>query len=319
MEDLLSIKEAARLMGVCENTLRDWDIEKKFTAIRTAGGHRRYSLAAIREYLDKHDAYTTIEKGIQFSGKDIVLKWEATKYLDGITDNLDKYNLAILLDNIEQCRKNDAASDNEILSSSQTFFIVSEAWKLMRFKKMISIQAMHGPCCLAYYTEQKNGIRILSEAVAAKITQYDFNLFTNANFDVVKELYINALAVELDMEIFNVLYKLNPLDIKIFLENTDNDSYIVGHFNFRKELYDYIIGPEGFINTIKDKPFLEGVDFYTINTILDAETYLPMAVAGKYITHVVQKPVFLPYMFLNECTTSSSSIKRVVRRTGWLA
>ena len=53
-EKLLSINEAAKLLDVCENTLRDWDIEGKFKATRTTGGHRRYSLDQIREYLTKY-------------------------------------------------------------------------------------------------------------------------------------------------------------------------------------------------------------------------------------------------------------------------
>jgi excisionase family DNA binding protein len=40
VDKLLSISEACKLMDVCENTLRDWDIEGKFRAERSSGGHR---------------------------------------------------------------------------------------------------------------------------------------------------------------------------------------------------------------------------------------------------------------------------------------
>ena len=45
--DLLSIGEAARLLGVSVDTLRRWDREGKLASIRTLGGQRRFSRAAV--------------------------------------------------------------------------------------------------------------------------------------------------------------------------------------------------------------------------------------------------------------------------------
>ena len=39
----ISIGKAARLLGVCKDTLRRWEKEKKITSQRTLKGHRRYS------------------------------------------------------------------------------------------------------------------------------------------------------------------------------------------------------------------------------------------------------------------------------------
>ena len=44
----VSIKKAAKILGVSEDTLRRWDRQGKLTAIRTEGGHRRYDISALR-------------------------------------------------------------------------------------------------------------------------------------------------------------------------------------------------------------------------------------------------------------------------------
>lgn len=45
----VSIKAAAQALGVREETLRRWEQAGKFTSERTAGGHRRYDLAQLRQ------------------------------------------------------------------------------------------------------------------------------------------------------------------------------------------------------------------------------------------------------------------------------
>lgn len=51
MEDqLINIGEASKLLGVCQDTLRDWDKKGVLTPVRTAGKHRRYRLSDIRRY-----------------------------------------------------------------------------------------------------------------------------------------------------------------------------------------------------------------------------------------------------------------------------
>ena len=49
MNKLLSIKEASKLLGVSESTLRRWEREKKLIPDeRTKGNQRRYRLSSIR-------------------------------------------------------------------------------------------------------------------------------------------------------------------------------------------------------------------------------------------------------------------------------
>jgi predicted site-specific integrase-resolvase len=50
MNDMLSIGQAAAVIGVSVSTMRRWDKNSSFPSmIRTQGGHRRYSLKAIRQ------------------------------------------------------------------------------------------------------------------------------------------------------------------------------------------------------------------------------------------------------------------------------
>jgi excisionase family DNA binding protein len=47
MGNIISIKEAAKTLGVHPKTLRKWELEGKITAIRTEGNHRRYDLSKL--------------------------------------------------------------------------------------------------------------------------------------------------------------------------------------------------------------------------------------------------------------------------------
>ncbi len=51
---LLSIREASESLGVSEATLRQWTDEGKIKAFVTPGGHRRYSRAELKQFMDSH-------------------------------------------------------------------------------------------------------------------------------------------------------------------------------------------------------------------------------------------------------------------------
>ena len=51
-EELISIGEAANMLGISIDTLRRWDKSGKFPSIKSAGGHRRYSKIKIELYLN---------------------------------------------------------------------------------------------------------------------------------------------------------------------------------------------------------------------------------------------------------------------------
>ena len=55
MGKLLSIKETAEYLNVSQDTLRKWDRANKLKPLNTAGGHRRYDMDALDEFIGKKD------------------------------------------------------------------------------------------------------------------------------------------------------------------------------------------------------------------------------------------------------------------------
>lgn len=60
MSDLISIREAAHRLGVSADTLRQWERDKRLTAERTEGGHRRYRVEDIERLLAKRSKTTSV-------------------------------------------------------------------------------------------------------------------------------------------------------------------------------------------------------------------------------------------------------------------
>ena len=52
-DDLLKPREVAEIFGVRTTTIARWAREGRLTPLRTPGGHRRYSRAAIRDLLER--------------------------------------------------------------------------------------------------------------------------------------------------------------------------------------------------------------------------------------------------------------------------
>lgn len=281
-EELLSISEAAKLLDVCEQTLRDWDIEKKFKAHRTAGGHRRYTLAQCREYLEKNPPKPKKETKITCDVKR-VLKWESSGYLDSC-ESREKQILAMLLDNAQKVYTTNPC-DNLEISSNQYLWLTQQVFLRSKFKKMVAIQPMTGPCTMVYYMEHnKKTTSIQSKAVGANILKLDTPLIQGLDFETAKEAYANALATEIDM---CILKELPFFDVELLCEQ-----------NVESNLYDYMILPESLYEKFKDSEMLKGIDLFPTKLIVQPETYLPRAAAGKYPTSTLELPVFSPYVLL---------------------
>ena len=68
MNALLSISQAAAMLGVCINTLRNWDKLGYLKPVyRTEGGHRRYDIkklpiqqANVKPHIDRTIAYARV-------------------------------------------------------------------------------------------------------------------------------------------------------------------------------------------------------------------------------------------------------------------
>ena len=56
---ILSISDAASILGVSDETLRNWEREGKLTPFHTEGGHRRYYRADIEKFMEGKNMNTT--------------------------------------------------------------------------------------------------------------------------------------------------------------------------------------------------------------------------------------------------------------------
>lgn len=297
---MLSIGEAAKLMGVCENTLRDWDIEGKFIAERTNGNHRRYSLNNIRKWVDenvknepKKECYL---KQVQL---DLIEKWK--EYLGEEKD----VNLAILLENQKLTQE---FMQENIFSTNQLLWLVKESWARIQFKKMVSVVSFLHPCELVpYIKEQNNNFVLETKATAIPSFKYNFSIFNNANFDNVKELYADAIAKDIDLMILDKLPKTTTDNIDIIL-----------HREEQFPACQYVIGPKVVIDNIKKSIKNENIDYYEIQTILDKETFIPFCCVGNYAKNNLTLPIFCPYVLINVCPTTTLSVRNLIGRCGWV-
>lgn len=308
-EVLLSISEAAKLIQVCENTLRDWDIEGKFKAQRTDGGHRRYGLDLIRDFISKkenkeliqmvnkweNDGYVSDTKirtynfPLNHDIPKLVNKWESLGYLLDIEKEKDKNCMAILLEN---CLSSRNMMSNPIFSTEQALWLTKESWARCKFKGLLSVQPMTGPTCLSFFIEKdesNNSLKIESEAVSAKTVDLNFKFFNKANFDSIKDVYVDTIASEIDGIIFNLIEKNNTLT-EDFLNTC---AYAI------KSICDYLIAPQSIIEKIpKDR--LTDIDVFEIPTILNPNTFSLLFCAGKYPESNFSFPILHPFVIFQE-------------------
>jgi excisionase family DNA binding protein len=313
-EKLLSIKEAAKLLNVCENTLRDWDIEGKLPAARSKGGHRRYSLDQVRGYLDKNPPKEEpMTKSISETKHldQMIEVWEKS----GMLSDLDKEEKGVMAVLLENAKLASGLNTNPLLSTSQLVWLTRESWMRCRFRKMVSVQPLLGPCGLVFFynnTHKSAPGHIDSDAVASKTLKYDFKLFTKAKFESIKEVYADTLAMGLEIHIFEHLPKLSYGKIQ--------DVLAINTFAVKfSEIYDYIIAPEHLIEDMEKCPAFEGLDLYGINLCLDPETFEPRAAAGRYPKNTLTLPIFAPFItvFDTGCCHVNGTMP-VLMRAGWL-
>lgn len=50
MDVLISINKAAKMLGVAQGTLRNWDRTGMLKSVKTIGGHRRYRLSDLEKF-----------------------------------------------------------------------------------------------------------------------------------------------------------------------------------------------------------------------------------------------------------------------------
>jgi excisionase family DNA binding protein len=277
---LLNISEAAKLVGVCENTLRVWDESGKFRAVRTEGGHRRYSLDQVREYIDEHqEIEERCEQLTELTENEkMIEKWQDE--LDGVSDFNDKKIISVLLENADSYYTTDS-----FLSKEQILWLTKESWIRTKLRKLVTVQTLSHPCDLVVYLENN---QILNEALAAKTISYNFKIFNTKLFDNVKDLYADVIAAELDTIILDLLPKIN---VEVL-----TDSYITKSIGKLGDFYDYLVAPESMVEGItkSSRWTLDNIKLYSSPTILDPNSYLPIVAAGKF-PGKLSKPIFAPY------------------------
>jgi excisionase family DNA binding protein len=303
---LLSISEAAKLLGVCDNTLRDWDESGKFRAVRTEGGHRRYSLEQIREYLEENQKVETKPEEIAEVDK-FVVKWK--HMLTDVYGEVDTRSLAILLDNASlyiDSQAGDFAHEN-LYCKGDYLQLVKDSWIKTRFRKMVTIQPMTGPCGLIYFMD---GNAVRSEAVAAIATAYNFKVFNDGcHISELKKLYSDTIATEIDNLIFEMLPRISM--------ETLQDALATPTFTMEplKNYYDYIIGPKTLINELRKSSIAESIALYETATVLDPDSFLPRVAAGKYPAKLTL-PIFSPYLLVVLGATCTNGTRSCILRAG---
>jgi excisionase family DNA binding protein len=311
--EMLSISEAARLMGVHENTLRDWDIENKFKASRTVGGHRRYSLSDIRNYLDRMPAEALKEVGIIEEPKEkdpfkaIIQKWEEAGYLNELDNFTQKSILAAMLENCKTYRDRSAENTEFHFSTNQILWLTQQGWVRSRFRKLVGVQPMWSPTALIYYihnVDDPEHMKIISEPVAAKTFTYSFVAFPGADFDKLKDVYANAIATEIDNILFSALWEKHSCDVEPLLDIAKLPLLPRGSLS----MYEYIIAPVSIIQELKKYPITSKLELFEYRTLIDEKTFKPMAVAGKRPVSYLYTPIFCPYVLLAEQPISSGFI-----------
>lgn len=320
MSEMLNIGEAARLMGVCENTLRDWDESGKFKPSRTIGGHRRYSLSQIRERL-RDQAPQEEEQASPQTAKQkqdtLIQKWEELGYLDDVAND-ETRAIAFLLENTEDnCESIKRACQNEApLTTEQQLWLTKHAWLKLKLKKMIAIQPLTQPCGLAFYMKQRrNTMRIDSIPVAAQCQSYGFSFFKDVDFELMKEAYASAMARELDHIIFKLLTKRFPL-------NTDDlDSELKRIIKlYANSGIDCIVADKQTLDKIRNEFELPGIEMVEHGLVLHPKTYAPLAAAFVKPTSCMQTPIFMPYLILSSfcpATVATETIAKGLYRYGW--
>lgn len=276
---MLSIKEAAKVIGVSQNTLRNWDSRGKLKSVRTAGGHRRYPMSIITAYLnDKSDSEIKMEE---------IPSVELTEPEEYSIDRREKQALAILLQNY--CIY-DKLHSNLHFSRSQALYLIRVIWKRLKFKRLISMQPLLFQSGLVFF---KNNKTITSKKLVTRHHLYKFKLFTDIDFDTIKDSYAKAMAYEIDALILSNIPKHNV-------------NHLTGkEITSLMENYDYFVGPSQMaqkININKDVIEHDGLDF---------------AFVGRY-PNLMDAPILCPYLLFCEGAHLTSNTKSIGMKIGWL-
>jgi hypothetical protein len=181
---------------------------------------------------------------------------------------------------------------------------VKKSWMKLRFKKMISIQPLSAPNGYCFHYVSNN---LVSDIVAAKTQKYNFTIFRKAKFEQVVDLYADAIAFEIDLEILKRLPK----------SSADFFKKAGLCFSDARQVFDYIIAPNSILDEIRSLKEFEKVDLYEIEPMMD-EKLQTIVSAGKYSEGFVKKPIYCPYVLFQAGPGLLGNIMHPMLRHTWL-
>ena len=156
--ELLTIGEAAKFLGVTEKTLRAWEVNGKIVpAERTEGGHRRYLASEIRKMVgekgtivDEYEDLIRVERNALKAQME--KKYEFMKEKGYVTgDSQDSKSLAVILSHyleISSVIEND--DDDEYFLK-----LIKMIWEKLLTRDLVSYQVLQGPTGLVFYMKDK--------------------------------------------------------------------------------------------------------------------------------------------------------------------
>jgi hypothetical protein len=148
-------------------------------------------------------------------------------------DIKDKYNLTILLRNLQNCYH--FQTKEKLFEFIQKLTL--ETWKKLKFRKYIDVVAIPSNYYEPLYYQSSLGIICVSQKF--QIKKYHSlltnSILNNLSQDKIIECYSDSLAQEIDCQILNHLNQIDCESMMYFLANNN--------YNFKID-YDYIIGPK---------------------------------------------------------------------------
>ena len=271
-EEMLSIGEAARLMNVCENTLREWDNVGSFPASRSTGSHRRYSLDQVRLYVEKHPQVKDFKN--EYDSK----KGEYYNIKKALTINAENYFITY---------ESTVGNPNMVLSKEQFVWLTNETWERSKLRKMINVQPMINSCGYVFYRLKTV---IESSLVAYWEKRINVCFFKNVDFELIKNVYADALAAVVDQDISKHLPRIDLNSLKEIAKYDCQDM---------KKLYDYIAAPLEYVESFKLISSMKNVELITIQDLLDPETFDHIGIGGFYPNNRYDLPIYCPHLLFS--------------------
>lgn len=305
--DTVSIKQAAQLLNVSENTLREWDKNGKFPASRTSGSHRRYNIDAIRNHLMSNKVKETVvctPKACTNYDKEAERALDLHRgYVGHIEDDLEAKNLALLIENNFLYYELATKTDESLISNQQLARLITMAWSLCQFTKYVSVKTMLGPVGLAEYIDNRSNRKTKEFGVRiSAITS--FEIFPDENFETCKEFYAKRLASYIDSLILNHLPNISEEQVEAFF----NKYVSLGN----PDIVCYLIAPKKIIEKHKSLEEI-GVQFHKIPYV--TQNTVTVMKAGFYRKDNKSLPQFCPYLFSVKPTIYGETLQL---RYGWV-